>query len=256
MAAAGRTRTTARKAAEEPHDEAIPAWQRQSMNRSLQAARARAHARSDRFVAAATELLQEQGTPNFTVQDVVERSGMSIRTFYKYFASKEDLLLAVSETVVAREAVPRLRRLVEKHREPVRRLRAFIEGLVELSGGTTEPVARTLTSYQNRLAESRPADLAQAMKPQFDLLVGLIEDVARTQPLRADLTIEQAARLTHDLILAVVHGRLLGLESAPDIPSHVIWKYCISGMGIEVDESRPRRGSKAPRKRGSAADKN
>ncbi len=252
MASAGRTRTKARKAAEDSPEETIPAWQRQSMNRSLQAARARAHARSDRFVAAATELLQLQGSPNFTVQDVVERSGMSIRTFYKYFASKEDLLLAVSETVVARHAVPRLRGLVEKHREPVRRLRAFIEGLVGLSDGTTEPVARTLTSYQNRLAESRPADLAQAMKPQFDFLVELIEGVARTQPLRPDLTVEQAARLTHDLVLAVVHGRLLGLESAPDIPAEVIWSYCSAGMGIDAGESRPQSARKPTRKSRSA----
>jgi len=130
----GRTKTTAARARAATDDEAIPSWKRQSMERSLQAARARAHERSDRFVAAATELLREQGTTSFTVQDVVERSGMSIRTFYKYFASKEDLLIAVSETVVAREAVPRLRALVAKHKDPLRRLRAFIDGLVDLAG--------------------------------------------------------------------------------------------------------------------------
>jgi len=247
MVSARRTRMGATKAKTEvdPSDETIPAWQRQSLDRSLRAARVRAHARSDRFVAAATELLQEQGSADFTVQDVVERSGMSIRTFYKYFASKEDLLLAVSETVVAREAVPRLRKLVEKHRDPVRRLRAFIEGLVGLASGTTKPVAQTLTSYQNRLAESRPADLARAMKPQFDLLVELIEDVARSQPLRSDLTVERAARLTHDLVLAAVHGRLLGPDGASDIPAETIWRFCASGMGIELGSSRVGR-SKVP----------
>src|SRR5262249_41896556 len=108
----GRTKMPGRrevKAVVELEDEAIPAWQRQSVDRSLRSARARAHARSDRFVAAATRLLEEKASTDFTVQDVVERSKMSIRTFYKYFASKEDLLVAVSETVVAREAVPRLR---------------------------------------------------------------------------------------------------------------------------------------------------
>ena len=103
-------------------EKSIPAWQRQSMERSLRSARARAHQRSDRFVAAATELLQEKGSTEFYVQDVVERSRMSIRTFYKYFASKEDLLVAVSETVVAREAVPRLRQLIETQKDPLLRL--------------------------------------------------------------------------------------------------------------------------------------
>src|SRR5262245_30333538 len=106
------------KAVADIDDHAIPVWQRQSMERSLRSARARAHARSDRFVAAATELLRDKGTADFTVQDVVERSKMSIRTFYKHFASKEDLLVAVSETVVAREAVPRLRERIDEQRDP------------------------------------------------------------------------------------------------------------------------------------------
>jgi len=253
MAAAERT-VRARKAKTEsaPVDDAIPTWQRQSMDRSLRAARARAHARSDRFVAAATALLKEQGSPDFTVQDVVERSGMSIRTFYKYFASKEDLLLAVSETVVAREAVPQLRALVDKHRDPLRRLRAFIEGLLDLASGTTKPVARTLTSYQNRLAESRPADLALAMKPQFDLLVELIGDVARTQPLSADLNVEQAAQLTHALVLAVVHDRLLGSDGASEIPPQTIWSFCVSGIGIGAAGARAVREKRsAPRRSGA-----
>src|SRR5215468_11999122 len=142
------------KAVLELEDEAIPAWQRQSMDRSLRSARARAHARSDSFVAAATRLLEEKASTDFTVQDVVERSKMSIRTFYKYFASKEDLLVAVSETVVAREAVPRLRERIEKHRDPMLRFRTYVEGLVELTV-KTGPVGRMLISYQNRLAESR-----------------------------------------------------------------------------------------------------
>jgi AcrR family transcriptional regulator len=214
-------------------DETIPAWQRASMQRSLQSARARAHARSDRFVKAATHLLQEKGSTDFTVQDVVDRSKMSIRTFYKYFESKEDLLVAVYETVVAREAVPRLRKSIDKYREPMQRLRAYIECLCELTA-RTGPAARTLTNYQNRLAETRPEDLARAMKPQFDLLVELINDLARTTPLRRDLTVETAARLTHYTVLAAVQSRILGVEGALEIPGRTIWEFCASGMGFPV----------------------
>ena len=223
------------KAVLDPDDETMPAWQRQSMQRSLQSAHARAHARSDRFVAAATKLLQEKGNTDFTVQDVVDRSKMSIRTFYKYFASKEDLLVAVYETVVARKAVPLLRKRIEKSKDPLLRLRAYVEGLVELTG-KTGPVGRMLINYQNRLAESRPADLAAAMKPQFDLLLELIGDIARTRPLRRDLTVETAARLMHYTVLAAAHGRALGTEGAVDIPAETIWQFCLSGMGLALKE--------------------
>ncbi len=220
-------------------DQTIPAWQRQSVQRSLRSAHARAHARSDRFVAAATRLLQEKGHLDFTVQDVVDRSRMSIRTFYKYFASKEDLLVALYGSVVARESVPRLRERIEKVKDPMLRLRAYIEGLVELTA-KTGPVGRMLINCQNRLAESRPADLETAMKPQFQLLVELIGDIARTRPLRRDLTVETAARLTHYTVLAAAHGRALGSEGAAEIPGRTIWEFCVSGMGFAIDGSASR----------------
>ncbi len=219
-------------------DDIIPAWQRRSMERSLRSARARAHARSDRFVAAAIRLLQEKGSVDFTVQDDVERSRMSIRTFYKYFASKDDLLVAVYETVVARETVPHLKKRIAKVKEPSLRLRAYIEALVELAATKEVEAARTLTNYANRLAESRPADLARAMKPQFDLLLELIEDVARTRPLRRELTVETAARLAHYTLLAAVHDRVRGVEGAAEIPARAIYQFCVSGMGIDVKNTR------------------
>jgi len=220
-------------------DESIPAWQRRSMQRSLQQARARAHARSDRFVRAAQQLLEEKGDADFTVQDVVDRSRMSIRTFYKYFASKEDLMVAVYETVVARDAVPRLRKRIEKIRDPLLRLRAYVEELVDLTS-KVGPAGRTLASFQNRLAESRPADLARAMKPQFHLLVELIEDVARTRPLRGDLTVEAAARLTHYTVTAAVHARVFGTQDASQTSARAIFQYCAAGIGIDVDGSPAR----------------
>jgi AcrR family transcriptional regulator len=212
-------------------EHAVLEWQRQSTERSLRSARARAHARSHRFVAAATQVLREEGTTDFTVQDIVDRSRMSIRTFYKYFASKDDLLVAVYETVVAREVVPRLREQIDKFSDPMRRLRAYVDTLCELTE-EAQPVHRTLTIYQNRLAESRPADLARAMKPQFDLLVGLIRDVARTRPLGGDLTVEIAARLMDYTVQSAIHGRVLGSGRPFDIPAKALSRFCFSGMGF------------------------
>src|SRR5215813_3305562 len=220
-------------------DETIPTWQRQSMQRSLRAARARAHARTNRFVTAAARLWQETGNADFTVQDVVDRSKMSIRTFYKYFGSKEDLLIAVYETVIAQEAVPRLRKRLEKFKDPLLRLKAYIEGLLELSA-QSGPGGKSLVHYQNRLAESRSADLATAMKPQYELLVELIGDIARTRSLRRDLTVESAARLTNYTVLAAAHGRALGSEGAADISAETIWMFCVTGMGLAPGNSSTR----------------
>src|SRR5580704_10503090 len=69
--------------------------------RSLDSARARAESRFQRFLDAALELMSE-GEPgkDFTVQEVVDRSGQSLRLFYQYFGGKHELLLALFEDVV------------------------------------------------------------------------------------------------------------------------------------------------------------
>jgi hypothetical protein len=78
------------------------------------------------------------------------------------------------------------------------------------------------------------------MYPQFELLVELIGDISHRSPLRGDLTVETAARLTHYTVLAAVHGRLLGSEGAGDIAARTIWQFCAAGIGLDSDGSASR----------------
>src|ERR1700693_4513690 len=93
----------------QPAEVGEPSWQRDSVDRSLRNARARAQARSDRFVSAAIELLGERDASDFTLQDVVDKSNMSQRTFYTFFDGKDSLLLAVYETILRTKATPIVR---------------------------------------------------------------------------------------------------------------------------------------------------
>ena len=175
--------------------EVMPAWKKNSVDRSLTSARERAQDRSDRFVAAAMELMQERGTTDFTVQEVIDRSRMSIRTFYKFFASKDDLLVAVHDTILATEVVPRLRRRCEAASDPVERVRAYIEGLYDLTADRN-PASRALSTFRSRLAETRPSDLEQTMRPQIELVVELARGAAEAGRLTSDLAPEAAGLLT------------------------------------------------------------
>jgi AcrR family transcriptional regulator len=177
-------------------------------------------------------LMQERANPDFTVQDVVDRSRMALRTFYKFFASKDDLLVAVHETILANEVAPRLRERCEAVSDPVQRLRAYIDGMYELTPDPT-PVARALTIYRNRLAETRPDDLERAFKPQIDLVVALVRAAADSGALRSKLDPETAARLLHHTVLAVTHARILGTEGRVRVTREALWEFCASGLGVE-----------------------
>src|SRR6476619_8622726 len=109
---------------EVPDDANMPAWRRRAVSRSLNAARSRAEQRVQRFLDAAFALIDEKGTTDFTIQEVIDRSKQSLRGFYQYFEGKDELLLALFEETV-REATDDLRGVVESAADPVEGLRAF-----------------------------------------------------------------------------------------------------------------------------------
>jgi AcrR family transcriptional regulator len=215
-------------------DEALPEWKRASIDRSLQGARARAQDRSDRFVAAAIKLMEKHGSVDFTVQDVVDGSRMSIRTFYNFFASKDDLLVAVHETILAKEVVPRLRARCEAVSDPIGRVEAYIHGMYELTSDGS-PVSRALTTFGNRLAETRPADLERAFKPQVDLVAELIRDAKAAGQVNSPLSTTAAAHLLHHTILSTVHARILGTSGPGDVSADELWAFCSLGLGVQSD---------------------
>ena len=74
-----------------------PAWRQRAVTKSLRAARTRAEQRVERLLHAASDLMDEKGTTDFTIQEVVDRSGQSLRGFYQYFEGKDELLFALLE---------------------------------------------------------------------------------------------------------------------------------------------------------------
>src|SRR5215468_3625433 len=104
--------------ADNSRDETEPAWRQRAVSRSLSAARSRAEQRVQRFMDAAFELIDEKGTTDFTIQEVVDRSKQSLRGFYQYFDGKDELLWALFEEV-CRECLDDLQKLLESETEPV-----------------------------------------------------------------------------------------------------------------------------------------
>ena len=200
----------------------LPDWQRRSVERSLEAARSKARDRCNRFVDAARELLRESGDIDFTVQQCVERSGMSIRTFYTFFAGKDDLLYALYETVIARDVVPAVRAACERHRDPVERLRAFVR--IDRAGGST--ASRSLTVLHHRLQESRPDELDTALAPVVLFVEELLDGLDGR--LRNDLDRRRMATLLSHIVLSAVQKNVLS-------PNHPIsgddlWTFCAAAV--------------------------
>ncbi len=194
-------------------------WHDRTLERSLHSARARALARGDRFIAAAASLLRERKRPDFTVQDVVERSGMSLRSFYHHFATKDDLLLALIEESV-RAHNHKVAQAVAKVDDPVDQLKAFIRTYYG-DAADDDPASKGMAIFHLQLAESKGAEYATTLGPQVDLLVEVLERGVAAGAIRSDVAVDKMTLfLIHTLVSAlnmrVLEVRLLDQDLTGD----------------------------------------
>lgn len=215
------------KKGQQPAEAHVPSWQRDSVDRSLRNARARAQARSDRFVAAAVELLGERDESDFTIQDVVDRSNMSQRTFYTFFDGKDSLLLAVYETILRTTALPMLRERCDGIKDPVMRLKALLEALSEITAMPAR-LSRGLSVLHLRLTESRPNDLTRALEPLHSLIVELLQAIADAGRLREDVPLATQAALLQELLLASSHSAVLAGGRSTSVDD--LWAFCSAAI--------------------------
>jgi AcrR family transcriptional regulator len=156
------------------------------VSRSLDVARSRAEKRVQRFLDAALELMGSSETQDFTVQQVVDRSGQSLRSFYQYFAGKHELMLALFEESVTTTAAE-LREVLEGVEDPLERIRTFVIEYYrrctppprKAKGGrssprTPQPVA--IAEFAQQLLTAHPKEASRAFEPLVALFVGLLDE--------------------------------------------------------------------------------
>lgn len=205
-------------------------WRQRSVERSLRTAREKAESRSDRFIQAATELLFETGNLDFTVQELVERSKMSLRSFYQHFGGKDELLLAVFEGAIS-TYVDTLRSTIEKIEDPLERLRVYVDNFHQAGRGPNQAASQALSRYLLLLTQTHPSELARVLEPQVALLSEIVEAGAARGQLRRDVAPATLTLLLNHTLMATVEMNVLGTHLTGDeITSDELWAFCTAGV--------------------------
>jgi AcrR family transcriptional regulator len=168
-------------------------WRELAVSRSLDPARVRAEKRVQRFLDAALDLMTDSGG-DFTVQQVVERSGQSLRSFYQYFAGKYELLLALFEESV-RTTAQHLAAALEGVEDPVDRLRTFLVEYYRLctpapkvkAAPRGRPNPSAIADFAQQLLTEHPREAALAFAPLVGLLEQVLDDAAAAGDVRGGL---------------------------------------------------------------------
>jgi AcrR family transcriptional regulator len=222
----------------ETASEALPVahWRDRALDRSLEESRARSADRMERLLAAARDLANDSGSSSFTVSQVAERAGCSLKGFYRCFASKDELLLALLEddsNLGAAMLQPR----IDASEDAAERLRAWVFGLFEtLTLPGALGYAGVLVHEHRRLSELYPELLDAALAPLVRLLVAEIERATEVGAV-ASIDPGRDAQATITLVLAGIHDVTLGRATPLERADHV-WQFVWRGLGGTLSTER------------------
>lgn len=221
-------------------------WQQRTIERRLSAARARALARSSRFLATALELIEESGRADFTIQNLIDRSNLSLRAFYQHFAGKEELLLALYENVTS-QFTESIRHEVAAADGPMDQLEAFCRGFLSRAESSETVGGRVMTIYNLSLEIERPAEFAKIWEPHQKLLTKILTSCSRAGLVRKDLTPAQLTTLLNSTLIALAQIGVfqLGTKGA-ELDEDQLWAWCRQAVSPPV-EVKARTTAKAPR---------
>jgi len=210
-------------------------WHRRVVDRSLRTATQRSIDRGATLVRAAATLLDRSNGDGFTVQDVADQAGQSLRTLYQYFASKDDLLLAVFEESM-RKYARLVREAVAGLDDPLERLAGALIAAVRMPDSSGTGLNGGLSRLRLKLAEVDPELVGRARAPVTSLFRELVEAAAAGGQIRTG-DAEAATFLLLSLNTASVTSDTLGNTVGAQPPAvPVLVSFCLRGLGAEVGE--------------------
>ncbi|MFI9846902.1 TetR/AcrR family transcriptional regulator [Nonomuraea sp. NPDC051941] len=138
----------------------------------------------ERIVRAAHAAFTDDG-PEVSLEEIARRAGVGIRTLYRHFPRRGDLIRAVLDQRVAEELMPAIERALDDE-DPLQGLTTLIEAALAM-------VTREMSTLAAaKSADSLTPDLSTAF---FEAMIVLMRRGQQARLLRADLVPEDLGRI-------------------------------------------------------------
>ncbi|MGW4324981.1 TetR/AcrR family transcriptional regulator [Nocardia sp. NPDC004573] len=207
-----------------------PAWKQRAVERSLRTAKLRAEERVQRFLDAAQAIITEKGSTDFTVQEVVDRSRQSLRSFYLQFDGKHELLLALTEDAMSRTS-GRLRAAADGRIDPLDKLQVAVELLFELCRPDPSAQRPLFTDFASRLLISHPDHVRVAHAPMLALFTELIDAAEKAGRLRPEVDSRRTAAMVIQTVMCIAQSAgAFDEQTQHPITASEVWNFCAHGF--------------------------
>lgn len=196
-----------------------------AVERALDGRQREATEEVERILAAAVRVMERVAPEPPRVSDIVAEAGSSNKAFYRYFAGKDDLILAVMERGVA-IVDSYLRHQMAKESKPRDKVARWIEGtLAQVADPRLMSQSRAAAGQMSAATNWRTVD-QDMMRPLRDLLVEPVTELGSTD---VERDVEAVFCCT-----AATMRRYMGSADrpGPDDVAHLV-RFCLNGLGVD-----------------------
>jgi AcrR family transcriptional regulator len=191
--------------------------------------RAEAAGEIERILAAAVRVMARAAPDPPKVCDIITEAGTCNKAFYRYFAGKDDLVLAVMERGIGL-VVGHLREQMDAEPEPAAKVSRWVRGLLEQ---VTDPhlfsLCHATVGQMSAIAHRRSAD-DEMMEPLRELLTVPLQQMGRGD---AGRDADAVFHCTMGTLRRYVGS---GRRPPQDDVEHLV-RFCLSGIGVRVGEA-------------------
>lgn len=216
-------------------------WEARAAARMARAAETNGRDIANDIIEAASELVGKDEILDFTVKQVAERADVALQTLYRYFGSKDELLLAMLEESMYEGAVL----LDAPSAPPVERLKHIITQPILMTYSEHEQrIIRWRGRERQRLLETFPDAVEAVYEPYRVLVADAIVAVCEAGHARTDDVDLDASLILHfvQTMAHAVHGG--GLNELPEVVAEHVWRMCWAGIGGDPNLRPKRRRSR------------
>jgi TetR/AcrR family transcriptional regulator len=208
-------------------------WVERAVDRSaaVQRSRTRIAKQVRVMLDASRRLIREKD--DFTTQELVVEAGVSLQTFYRYFASKDELLLALIADAMT-EACDRWTKTAADIPDPMDRLRFYVTAPLERFDADSDEGAgmRFIVSTHWHLHRKFPNELAEAGKPLVDLVLAEV-NCAADSGLLNPRNPEWDSWFIVELLRSINHYYAYAAKADDDLKltKEKLWEFCRTALG-------------------------
>jgi len=209
-------------------------WVERAVERSaaVQRSRLRIAHQVREMLEAAGRLIHTKGD-EFTTQELCAEAGVALQTFYRYFASKDELLLAVIGDAMT-DACERWAEAAAELPDPLARLKYYLTSTLQRlnAPGADAAKARFIVSTRWQLHRNYAKDLAEAEKPFVELLRGEVNAAIEAGLLNSPDP-EWDPWFLAELARSVFHFYAFAApaEGELELVAERMWRFCLTALG-------------------------